>query len=307
VAVRSVRLSAVRLELPLSIAGLRYRSVLAIDGGPIESIEEGEFDLFGERYFQANAKLLANYLPKRVRQLYSDADGTGIHTSQMVARHIAISEALERWAYHASISSPGLERFGFHIDPSSNGMAAFPGLVAGSARKAAQIEAVERNCLLNWWEHRMDGKLRSTKWAHINAVSFDSPCGRIAVILFMRSDSGFYCYGHAAGVGFENACDHARLELARHECAINRWIESNSRQIPENTFERRSWFFSTEQGHATFQERLAAPARGQKPVSDLICDLEIKGPWSAYTTVWRYLLRPPSADFASNADRYFFW
>ena len=136
----------------LSLASLRYRSVLAADGGPVQSIEAGEFPVFGRRLFQANARLKQGLVPQRRLQIYSDADGTGTHASPMVARHIAVSEALERWAYHSTVRSERRADFGFDIDESSNGMAAFPGFSRAPARRGAVLEAVERFCLLNWWE-----------------------------------------------------------------------------------------------------------------------------------------------------------
>ena len=111
-----------------SLAPLRYRAVLASDGGPVEFVEEGEATFFGTRYFQANARLKDGLVPRQAMQIYCNADGSGFHSSPMVARHIAISEALERWAYYETLNSNRRATFGFHLDPSSNGMAAYPGL-----------------------------------------------------------------------------------------------------------------------------------------------------------------------------------
>ena len=291
----------------LSLAALRYRAVLSLDGGPIDSLEEGPFEVFGRRFFQANARLEANLVPWRPKQLYSDADGTGLHSSPMIASHMAISEALERWAYYATVDSPSKRTHGFHIDPSSNGMAAFPGLLRHNARTKARLEAGERYCLLHWWERRIDGKVLATRWPGITAVCITSPLGGCAVILFMRSDQGFYAYGHAAAATFDKACEHARLELVRHEWAISSWNRLGGRQPPQNTFEHRAWYFSTDEGYGLFQERLGMKVKSLLPRPEAICDSEIRGPWSRYTTVWRYLLRPPSSRFAGADGRYFFW
>lgn len=290
-----------------SLAAFRYRAVLQSDGGPISSVEQGEIAISGLKYFQANARLKECLIRRQERQIYSNADGSGLHPSAMIARHMAISEALERWAYHETVHSPTSAIYGFHIDSSSNGMAAFPGISARPARRAARLEAIERYCLLNWWELRLDGERRETTWPGINAIAFAPEAGCVAVILFAKSERGHYAYGHAAAESFQDACNRARLELVRHEWAIGSWIQLGNQQPPEDLFERRSWFFSTEEGHTAFNERLATRVKRAAPSMEIVCDSEIPGPWSAYTTVWRHLLRPPSEDFILSDYRYFFW
>lgn len=291
----------------LSLAAFRYRGVLAPDGGPIESLEEGELSVLGKRYFQANARLKEGLVPRRKMQIYGTADGSGMHLSQMVARHMAVSEALERWAYHDTIHSAQSALYGFHEDSSSNGMAAFPGLSVKQARRSAQFEAFERFCILNWWECRVDGVVRHTEWPHITAISFAPHQGFISVILFMRSNAGFYVYGHAAAKTFEAACGRARTELMRNEWAIRSWSLTGNQTPPEDVFERRAWYFSTKEGHSIFQQRMGMHVGCSSPPFEIICDSEISGPWSRYTTVWRFLLRPPSGNFMKADDRYFFW
>jgi hypothetical protein len=290
-----------------SIGAIRYRSVLSADGGPIECIEEGELDVFGKKLSQANARLKRGLVPKREMQIFSDADGTGMHPSPMIARHMAVSEALERWAYHETMRSSKRAEFGFDIDGSSNGMAAFPGLFVGLARRKALFEAAERFCLLNWWERRLDGDIRETRWPGVTAISFALPIGANAVILFMRSNFGFYVYGHAAAGSFTKACEHALVELVRHECVIRCWMLAGHSVPAGDPFERRAWFFSTEEGHAQFRERINSRIDCPQPPAEVICDSEIRGPWSAYATIWRYLFRPPSRRFMEKTDCFFFW
>jgi hypothetical protein len=291
----------------INLAAIRYRSVLALHGGPIEFIEEGDLKVFGKRYFQANAQLKASLVPRRGREVYGDADGTGMHPSPMVARYIAISEALERWAYYDTAQSSNRTEFGFHVDGSSNGMAAFPGLSDQPARRAARLEAIERFCLLNWWEHRMDGEVRPTELPGVNAVTFRTRFGETAVIVYMRSELGFFVYGHAAAESFEKACEHALLELFRHESAIKEWRKQRNPSPPKNPYERRALFFSTDEGYSVFDRRLRTKTQIAEPEIEVVCDNEIRGPWSAYTTVWRVLFRPPSQKFVDNDERYFFW
>ncbi len=293
-----------------SLASLRYRSVMASRGGPIEHIELGEFPMYGRRLFQSNACLRAGLVPRGRANLYSDVDGSGTHDSPMVARHMAVSEALERWAYHATVRSDRCEEFGFDVDETSNGMAAFPGLSKAPARRSAVLESLERFCLLHWWEGELDGQLRDTEWPGVSALAFEPPLGGVAVLLFARSEWGFHVYGHAAAESFTRACEKAMIELTRQEWVTRtRLLAMGVGEVKPLTerMEKRSWFFATEEGHELFRERLGRKSSGRTPKPEIISDREITGPWSNYTTVWRFVLRPPSRRFMEEDERYFFW
>ncbi len=294
----------------LSPAALRYRSVFASDVGPVQEAEAGVIPLRGRRAFQVNVRLIPGLTPRPALRLYSDADGTGTHAVLSVARHIAISEALERWAFHAVARSDRAAEFGFDRDPSSNGMSAFPGLFRRSARRRAVLEAVERHCLIGWWEGLIAGELVETDWPGVSAVAIEGPFGGVTTVVFGRSDSGRFVYGHAAAESVGAAVERALVELARHEWVLrSRQLGSLSGDDSELTdrFERRGWFFSTPAGHALFQERLRTPPSGRMPRAVLTCDAEIPGPWSRYATVWRYGLLPPSHGYLTAGDSYFFW
>src|SRR4051794_3126512 len=107
----------------LSLAGLRYRNVLAEFGGPVERIEAGHFSVRGRRTILANATLSQGLIRNERMFLFSDAaHGTGVDPVASVARHKAVSEALERWAFHSLVRSERAEQFGFDVDPSTTGM-----------------------------------------------------------------------------------------------------------------------------------------------------------------------------------------
>src|SRR3954469_547919 len=105
----------------LSLGSLRYRNVLAAHGGPIAQIETGEFSVRGRRTILANARLTPGLTRQRALSLFSTDDGNGTDRSPAVARHKAISEALERWAFHATVKSDRAEEFAFDVDPSTCG------------------------------------------------------------------------------------------------------------------------------------------------------------------------------------------
>jgi hypothetical protein len=294
----------------LSLAALRYRNVFAEFGGPIAQIETGVFPVCGRRMIQANACLTAGLTPRRPLSIYSDADGSGTHPRASVARHMAVSEALERWAFHSVVRSPRAAEFGFDVDPSSNGMSAFPGLVRGQARRKALLEAVERFSLISWWEGRATGRLFETDWPGVSAVAIDGPFGGVTVVAFARTDYGGFAYGHAAEESFGAACERAVVELARHEWVLRAsWLSfvSGEKPAPTDLFERRCLYFSSPEGHAHFLDRVNGRPAGNMARPEIVCDRDIPGPWADYATVWRFALRPPSEDFLTAGQDYFFW
>ncbi len=294
----------------ISLAALRYRNVLAAHGGPVERIETGEFPVRSRRMFQANARLSPGLTRKRQMSIYSDADGTGTHRIASIARHMAVSEALERWAFHATVRSERAAEFGFDVDPSSNGMAAFPGVLRRNARRKAMLEAVERFCLIAWWEGRAQGQVVETDWPGVSAVAINGPFGGVATIVFARTDWGGYAYGHAAEESVGAACERAMIELARHEWVLRAWwlaFAAGEKEPPTSLFERRCLFFATEEGHEAFRERLRERASAAMPQAVVACDRDIPGPWADYATVWRFALQPPGEGYLGGDDRYFFW
>jgi hypothetical protein len=293
----------------LSLASLRYRNVLARHGGPITALETGVFPVRGRNVIMANARLRAGLTPKSPLALFSDADGTGTHPLPSVARHKAISEALERWAFHATVRSERAEEFGFDIDPSTTGMAAFPGLLRRQARRSAVLEAIERFSLISWWEGRAEGRRFDTDWPGVSAVVINGPFGGLTVVTYARTAWGGYVYGHAADESFGAACERAVVELARHEWILRgSWLATAAGEPPvtSNLFERRCLFFATDEGHELFQQRLGSQSRGVEPRPEVICDADLPGPWDEFATVWRFALRPPSDGYARGGERYFF-
>ncbi len=258
---------------------------------------------------QANAWLRPELTRKRQGVLFSSADGSGTHAVPAVARHKAVSEAMERWAFRATVRSEQAVEYGFDLDPTSNGMAAFPGLLPRHARRAAVLEAVERHCVFAWWEGRAEGRRFDTDWPGVSAVAINGPFGGVTAIVYSRTEWGGYAYGHAAEESFGAACERALVELARHEWLLRSvWLARVAGQTiaPVHLLERRCLFFASDEGHALFLQRVAARAVGVAAGPDVICDRDIPGPWSKFATVWRFALRPISDGFVSGGDRYFF-
>ncbi len=296
----------------LSVAGYRYRNVLESEGGPVSRVSLREFPVYGRPMFQANAWLSDKIVSRRQKfALYSDADGTGTSATPMVARYMAISETMERWAYRVKVRATDRELYGFDIDESSNGMAAFPGLFHTEARRRAQLEAVERTSIIAWWEGVIDGEVRSTEWPGISALVLPSPIGfGVTVVAFREVRPDCFAYGQGAAVDYFGACERAVMELARTEYVLGlRRVSLGlaAQDTPSDLFERRCLFFSTAEGHSMFQERIHRKISGPRFKSEILCDTEIEGPWSEYASVWRVLIRPATTEFLVNSERYFFW
>lgn len=300
----------------VNLAAYRYRNILAESAGPIERLQVADMMVLGRREFLATAFLkkgLAGNLWQNT--VFSVADGGGTAASPMVARFMAISEAMERWAHWQLHTADGKQRYGFDVDPSSNGMAAFPGLFARQARSSALMEAAERFNLLHWWEGRLPAAESDTPWAGVRAATICSEAPGVTVILFRRTPEGFTAYGHAAAADHATACRKAAIEMERHELIIARFAHAHARagnladHLPADAhpIERRCLFFASPAGHELFLERLRSGPRGASASPKLVFDGEVPGPWSRYADVWRVVYEPPSDRFLSHEENYFLW
>jgi hypothetical protein len=293
----------------LSFAPFLYRNVSADDGGPIQRTEDaGTLDIGGRPETQVNAFLRPELaVGKMGHAVYGNADGTGSAVSPAVARHKAISEALERWAFLAVHRSGDAEKFGFNHDRSSNGMAAFPGLKF-QARKAAKYEALERWALIGWWAGHFNATTRIVPgYENFGAVRILHGQPEEVVILYRKSDSGLVSYGHAAGRTLGSAAGKAAVELARSEFVLARHRAKGALARISDFMERRAVHFSTDEGFSEFCGRLERSADKAPPVWKTIFDGEIPGPWSQWATVWRHCVEMPTHAFLKKEENFFFW
>jgi hypothetical protein len=292
-----------------SLAALNYRDILTSDGGPIDRICSGTIDVMGRKEPQANAYLKPGLIRgKPALSVYGNADGTGSNRSAQIARHMAISEALERWAYYETAQGENAAKFGFDLDNSTNGMAAFPGLFKAQARKRAYHEALERWALISWWSGHMRAAVVGDAMFGVTALRLEHSAkfGEVA-LLFRRSAAGQVSYGYSAGSTFATAMARAAVELARNEFVVSYYkLRSAVSEVP-NYFERRCLYFAGEAGHAEFLRRVF----DRKPHNDAAWsvkfDGEIAGAWSKYATVWRVVPEMPSRDYLDPKCEFFFW
>jgi hypothetical protein len=292
----------------LSLAAINYREILAKDGGPVERVSSGSIDVMGRREHQANAYLAPGLIRgKAVLSLYGSADGTGSNRSPQIARHMAISEALERWAFYETSHGPDAAKFGFDVDNSTNGMAAYPGLFKGQARRRAYHEALERWALISWWSGHMRASIVGDAMLGVTALRLEHSAkfGEVAV-LFRRSAAGHVSYGYSAGSTFKTAVARAAVELARNEFVVGYYkLRSAAREVP-NCFERRCIYFAGEEGHAEFLRRVFDRKPRRTAEWSVKFDREVVGAWSKYATVWRVMPEMPSREYLDPKSDFFF-
>ncbi|PTY07513.1 hypothetical protein DB347_09465 [Opitutaceae bacterium EW11] len=287
----------------LSLAPLLYRGIFSESGGPIAAVESSTFPIFNKDTYQAAAFLRPDLPGNRVDGV---ADGAAFSDSPEVARDLAISEALELWAFRETRRAHAAE-YGFGLDRTSNGLAAFPGF-KWQARRRARFAALERFALVSWWDRRVSASVHRAPYPGVGMVRIHhgQTFGEV-VILFHQAPTGFVAYGHAAGATLATATSKAVVELVRSEFGISRRRACGSMNQPLDYFERRCLYFSTPEGHAEFMERVAAPADRPSPKWNVVYDGEIPGPWSQWTRVWRHCVVMPTYAFLDTRQNFFFW
>jgi ribosomal protein S12 methylthiotransferase accessory factor YcaO len=292
----------------VSLASLRYSDVFAENGGPIASIVTGDLSVFGETYSQANAFLRPELSAgKPAPAIYGMADGSGSDPSAAVACHMAISEALERWAFLAVQDGARASDYGFDVDASSNGMATFPGFFRRQAQNLARMEALERFAIISWWDGRLPAERISSPIPGVELIRIHHDAGPGEVVIMVRHTRAGQAYGHAAGPNVAEAVRKAMIELARAEYVLTTHRAKGSIVAPADFFERRVLWFAGDEGAEAFRRRLHS--RPDKATAEWkpVFDDEIPGPWSHWATVWRCCVAMPTDAFLEPRTNFFFW
>lgn len=285
-----------------------YPGVLAAQGGPVAALEYARLDVLRRSLHHVNVSLTPDLLPRPKGALFAPVDGTGTHVSKVTAEAIAISEAMERWAFYETKDSRRAQEYGFDVDPTTNGFAAYPGANAVSARSVALREALERFSLLAWWEGLAEAKPVQSEWPEIEAYAIEGPIGGITVLAVSGPGPGGRAYGHAAAPTYAEAFERAAIEVARNRETLAEFARvGGARRAALDVVERRMVFFASETGYAFLRERVAASSGIRMPMPRLACDMEIAGPWSRHATVWRTVFFPPGKRFLEHVDDYFYF
>lgn len=301
----------------MNLAPIRYARILSRDRGPIERIEYGRVTVCGREMYQAGAFLSPWLnLKRQTLALFGTADGSGTHRSAMMARFMAVSEALERWALYY-LNQAGLHGLAdLKRDYTSTGMAAFPGLWDGQARRRALAEAAERFCLVHWWHGDLATQRYAGATADVDAVEIENPVSRDHVLLtWSRSRDGLVAYGFGAGRRTQQAYWKAVVEMERCKAALDAFYLKNPGFTTEdlstlqNHQERRIMYFALPEGHHAFRIRLNQRPHERMRIRNIrpTVDRRIDGPWSQYATVWRVLFPMATGEYLDEGQNFFYW
>ncbi len=292
----------------LTLAPLLYRGIFAERGGPIAEVETSRVPVFDRSSFEATAYLKRDLGGKRDdRGAAGTMDGMGSSENAAEAQNIAISEALERWAFRETLQSGSAAKYGFDHDRTSIGMAAFPGF-KWQARRRARLEALERFAVVGWWDRQIPATVHRSPYPDVGMVRIrhNQTFGEV-VLLYHQAPTGFVAYGHAAGSTLATATSRAAVRLVQSQYRIARHRARGGITPRIDRYEQRCLHYSGAEGHAEFQERLKTGEQGRAPAWKPIFDGEIPGRWSHWTTVWRYCVEMPTYDFLDTRRRFFFW
>jgi hypothetical protein len=278
----------------LSLAPIFYRNVLKKDGGPIERIVVSPIsNEFNDERFEAAAFLRNEHIPKYLvkNKIYGNPHGTGSDNRKSIACNKAISEALERWAYYESCGSIKDRDYGFDIDPMSSGMAAFPGLSKHPAKTIALYEALERWALVEWWIGNLRGHFVGSDEIKQFRI-FIPTLGTIVISWCIYETSPIrVAYGFAAGKSHIDAFNRSKTELHRNVHVLKKYFSRPIELSELHMQERRVVHFAQQDGFNSFLKKVNSSNQPHETnsIPNLMFDLEIRGPWSKYTTVWRCL------------------
>ncbi|MEO0509868.1 MAG: hypothetical protein AAF065_08420 [Verrucomicrobiota bacterium] len=293
----------------ISLAPIRYANITAEGGGPLKTLEYGRYRLAEREVYQASAYLIDELVTKKVRTHTKTPvpDGAGTHESVQIACHMAVSEAIERWVVYDCRERMEENPGGIQIDGGSNGFAAFPGLFARQARRAAFSESIERHCLMSWWEGLLGHRKMSGLPDRLEGIQIENPFSKHDVVLIWRDSEQGRVYAFGAAKDLEGAIWRSRIEFERTEAllrAIRKDLDSDGEL---GVFESRILYFSSDEGCACFDQRLEKHSKAAICELNLLFDCAVRGPWDKFAYVWRTIIKPPSRDYLSNAADYFFW
>lgn len=238
-------------------------------------------------------------------EIYRNCDGSGTDHYKNIAVYKAISEALERYAFYETIDTNDKE-FCFDINPTTTGMAAFPHFSFKHARNNAKAEAVER-----WAIHEFN-RMNLPVIEHQNGINklkhyeIKTPYKDIAVSLIAYEHSNFYAYGFAGGQHLDHSFQKALIELDRNIRVLEKYLSKEKKhQELKAAVDKTLSYFSTREGNEKFEFLIKnAPRNLKKTTPKILCDKEIRGKWSDYTVVWRFLIE--DSYFECSEDPTFF-
>ena len=238
-------------------------------------------------------------------EVYRNCDGSGTDKYKNIAVYKAISEALERLAFYEAVDSYN-SSFCFDINPTTTGMAAFPHFKTKYARSNAKAEAVERWAIHEFNKMHLPIVEHQSSIKNLRHFEIVTPFRDIKVSITVYEYSGFYAYGFAGGEDLSQSFRRSLIELDRNIRVLEKYEqkEKTSEEL-KATVDKTILYFSKKDGRERFDFLVkSAPSHIVNLNPKILCDKEIKGKWSEYTTVWRFLIE--DSYFDCSKDKTFF-
>lgn len=284
-----------------------YRGVTVRKGGPVASIERRRLRVLARSFHFVNVGLDEHVLARPKGTLYGSAAGTGLHHARSVAERMAISAAMEQWAFHGRQGAGDLRRYAYDVDPTSAGLAAMPGQDDGAARQSAWWSALRRYSLAMWWAGLAEARWIETDWADLQTFTIGNPLGGVTVVVLSGPARGGWAIGTAAAERFGVAFERAAAELARNRAVLSAGTyRADGDTSAPSPVERNLLFLATPDGYAQVRAQVDVSAGRRMPMPTLACDCEVRGPWSRHATVWRTVFAPPGRRYEARDAEFLF-
>lgn len=281
------------MEIAFNLAPFFYRD-LYDEKNIISKIQCNTItSLQGRKEIEALVFLAKDLVPEWAHQssFYSNADGSGTSEFTNVAIHKAMSEALERWAFYETIETYPTS-FSYDENPSSTGIAAFPSFFTYQARKNAWFEAVERWAVHEFWRGNLPVVEHFSGNEQLRYFEVKTNLSGVVVTIVMHNNGNKCFYAFAAAQNLRESLNHSLIELFRNIRSFKMSDKlRNLDQSLKDINDQRIIFFSSEEGSSLFLEKIEGAPKKISSIPILICDQEIKGPWTKYTKVWRCLFQ----------------
>lgn len=289
-----------------NLAPWYYRKLLA-KNKIISNPEFFEIELLDKTHqYEAVVSLQESLRPSWLShsEIYRNCDGSGTDQYKNIAVYKAISEALERFAFYQAADNYE-KRYCFDINPTTTGMAAFPHFRSKYARSNAMAEAVERWAIHEFNRMNLPIKTHPTSIENLKHYELITPYKNIKVSLIVHNNN-FYSYSFAGGQSLNHSFKRALIELDRNIRVLEKYYQKGRQEKNlETTVDKTISFFSTQDGYEKFDSLIKnAPMKVKNYNPKILCDKEVKGKWSEYTTVWRYLIE--DSYFDCSKDHTFF-
>ena len=290
----------------LNLASWYYRNLLG-DNELIETPDNYQIKLInGRDVFESNVSLKNKFRPSWLSKsaLYKDCDGSGTSEFQNIAVYKAISEALERMAFYEFIDSRANE-FAFDLNPTTTGMASFPHFFKMYARINAKKEAIERWAIHEFNRSRLPIKEHHNNIENLIHYEISVPFKQFRVSLLKLKTAFGYVYGFACGDNLKESYSRAIVELDRNKRVLTKMKGIDSLPETLSSLDKTFLFFSSNDGEDYFNNLIInSPKAFLVSNPKIVCDKELKGKWSEYTVVWRFLFEDSYYD---NGDDYKFF